>query len=748
MENISAGVQSTSSSLPRQVTAGDAMAGYPNGVDAGDAYITIGGHSGASATSGAVTTEQLALIGVTARLGATVTNEDAEDTATREEARLLLSLLGKKYGGDVCSSPGGNRARLCSDDTDDGSFSASGGGGRSSSPEQMDGFSLSCPSLSIEPTRKGHAAARPYASPIPQAVREAAEDAAAALLSPAQLFRRPLTVSGGNKQRGANDIATTAEAIATNVMRSFGAAAEWRGRAWMQSLGHVLSLREKSAAQGRGERLMGEFEAETPASGGHSSRSSSSASRHSMHSATSSEADNSSEEGHGFSKNIEAENFQGEEEEEPSNELKVIFALARSVSRIQIKSVQTSFRVQAGKLQAPEENGAAAFVPAPVAARGNEEHFVHFAPELPKKSGSCSGTPPPKKRRFRQVSSSAMNAPPNIEGRRIPTINGKYNVQHRAQFEAVLRVALPQENGLQQEQEVILTAPGTVRGTFCAAPKEEGSRAPSPEQGAEVLCGVEVKLDTGVLALSVERFSRMIVRKAAEADMLACAAEFAAEEAAAKQQAQEEPHEYEGTQQGHQSSSEGENTYPYHEDPHFAQYYGTAAPATAESSAYPQSAVVTPKLYAAGAYASPPGSNSSSGEISDELAMPLAQAEGGGPPHPQHHQPHHHQENPHSSNYLYTPCLEGTQGGLLSAGGAAPFVSLSPAATGATALDAGADDPPYAPAPEEHGGGGSCKRSSGNPDGSSFRLPAPRPGEGGTSLPALVEVACAAMNQG
>jgi hypothetical protein len=86
----------------------------------------------------------------------------------------------------------------------------------------------------------------------------------------------------------------------------------------------------------------------------------------------------------------------------------------------------------------------------------------------------------------------------------IPT----YKVMHKLHFEAIVSMT-SNEGG--RYKNIKLQAPGSIEGTFVAR----------VNYGDDILRGVSIKLDTDAFALSLERESRAVVRRAAEAALLA-----------------------------------------------------------------------------------------------------------------------------------------------------------------------------------------------------------------------------------
>lgn len=83
-----------------------------------------------------------------------------------------------------------------------------------------------------------------------------------------------------------------------------------------------------------------------------------------------------------------------------------------------------------------------------------------------------------------------------------------YNVVHKLHFEAVVSMT---SNEGDRYKKIKLQAPGSIEGTFVA----------KVNSGDDILRGVSIKLDTDSFALSLEREGRAVVRRAAEAALLA-----------------------------------------------------------------------------------------------------------------------------------------------------------------------------------------------------------------------------------
>ena len=111
------------------------------------------------------------------------------------------------------------------------------------------------------------------------------------------------------------------------------------------------------------------------------------------------------------------------------------------------------------------------------------------------------------------VKTSFRVMPQRIENRNEPDLKKQktdettYNVIHKLHFEAIVSMT---SNEGDRYKEIKLQAPGSIEGTFTSKAKF----------GEESLRGVHIKLDTDAFALSLERQSRAVVRRAAEAALL------------------------------------------------------------------------------------------------------------------------------------------------------------------------------------------------------------------------------------
>ena len=546
--------------------------------------MSRGGEQGAVVAAGAtcaaasaMTTEHLALIGFCARLGALSTDADAEESTTRDEARLLMGLLrlcssGPAAEEDSSSGSAEEMSRessaaapspllLCKEeiieDYPQGAVTTSSSEdsheysneerlyrgqdeiiegqqrvrGRGGDEEEEEPFSFSCPSLSMAestspPGRGGAPSSRPpsfAAGAATTATKTTTTDLKAAGIDdyrPSSLLSRPLLSSD---RAGVTPLAET---MATNLMRSLGSAILWRGRIWIESLARVARLKEREA-RGREEDRA----------------------------AINVDGDDDSMSDQGHREEEEEEDNQGprrtflEEGDSESNEIKVIRALARSISGVRIESASTSFRVLSQKIDGPPPLRGRRSSATPTAK------LMQRALEVGREKGANNGRddlilidpvylPPPKKR-TRQVSFSPtldLLGHRGGETKRSHRGGERYQIKHGLKFEAVLKVVIDRQDDksgeggrgvCDKEYEISLCAPGYVVGTFLSLTSEAGSGV--EEDGTEVLGGVSVELDTDVLALSLERQSRLIVRRAAEAEMRAGAGATSAEKEAAEE---------------------------------------------------------------------------------------------------------------------------------------------------------------------------------------------------------------------
>jgi hypothetical protein len=383
-------------------------------------------HSEASRAS--VTTEHLALIGFAARLGTCVTNDTENGKAAksvRDEAMLLMSLLTGKKASEILSEEVG-----VNESPDDSRK-------KHVRPKDRDmgNFSFTFPSLSLQPD-----AAAATQSPTLLAARGDTADTTeeegqeADLPPPSQLLSRTQSITDKD------DIRSSSEHMAHNVLDSFGAALQWRAKTWIKSLAHVLALKEE-------ERLQ-----EAAAT-------------------TNSKGDQGGSDRRDFAPSTPKRN-QDNIDLMSSREIQIIDAIVKSSEDVAVVNLKTSFRVTPNRIQ-PQEGG----------SDGTSPDTDSHEPERKKVKADQEGLTQKEK---------------------------EYKVAHKLIFEAIVTMT---SNDGGRYKTVKLQAPGVIEGIFVT--KDESS------EKEETLTGVSLELDTDALALSLERQSRLVVRKAAEATLLA-----------------------------------------------------------------------------------------------------------------------------------------------------------------------------------------------------------------------------------
>mmetsp|Transcript_25257 Transcript_25257/g.52856 ORF Transcript_25257/g.52856 Transcript_25257/m.52856 type:complete len:512 (-) Transcript_25257:310-1845(-) len=148
-----------------------------------------------------------------------------------------------------------------------------------------------------------------------------------------------------------------------------------------------------------------------------------------------------------------------------SREMQIIDAIVRSSEEVSVVNIKTSFRVLPDRID-----------------------------------DSDSGTDDSNRlQESREPDSKRLKSDPN-----------EYKVKHKLIFEAT--VSMTCNDGGERYRTVKLQAPGEIEGTFITS-------VPSSEE--DILSGVSITLDTAALALCLERQSRLVVRRAAEASILA-----------------------------------------------------------------------------------------------------------------------------------------------------------------------------------------------------------------------------------
>lgn len=380
-------------------------------------------HSEASRAS--VTTEHLALIGFAARLGTCVNNDTENGKAAksvRDEAMLLMSLLTGKKASDILSeevgvkeSPRGDNRKKYVRPKD----------------RDMGNFSFTFPSLSLQPD--GAVAATPSPSPVAAKgdtadTTEEGQDhqEAADAPPPSKLLSRTQSITA------IDDIRTSSEHMAHNVLDSFGAALQWRAKTWIKSLAHVLALKEEQRLQ---------------------------------------EAAATRDQGGSDLAPSTPKKNQDDIDLMSSREMQIIDAIVKSSEDVVVVNLKTSFRVTPNRIQ-PQEGGSEDTSP-----------------------DTDSLEPERKKLKVDQGVVHKAN---------------EYKVAHKLIFEAIVTMT---SNDGGRYKTVKLQAPGAIEGIFVTN-DESAVRE-------ETLTGVSLELDTDALALSLERQSRLVVRKAAEATLVA-----------------------------------------------------------------------------------------------------------------------------------------------------------------------------------------------------------------------------------
>lgn len=429
-------------------------------------------HPASAPTEGSVTTERLALVGLAAQLSTVESNlqdETRPEEDVREEARLLLGLLSpprpKKAPSSLfCDEEIGVTPSGSSDELDEGEEChrnvIEGRLGCGSA------FRFSCPSLSIErdscPVAAGEKkslngldAGKAGSIPPKSEEEQVVSARTKRHLVPSTLFERPLTV------HDQDSVITVSGTLARNIAKSFGTALRWRVEAWAVQLCEVLALRDD-----RARKL---------------------------------------QQGHVVEELI-LDNLRR------TREAKVVTALLRARDELMVKDVRTDFQV----LSQLVNPGDAATLDATRCATAqncsvsSKQNFIT--------------PPPPKQRRLRRdLNRPEFQASPSTQDRSEPEENlpqdwqqrasaDRYSVAHKLTFEATLTISTRQEQGeyskLGGSMTITLRAPGTMEGIFESKSHGVGDGKP---------VGVNVKLDTDVLALCIERQSRLVARKAAEA---------------------------------------------------------------------------------------------------------------------------------------------------------------------------------------------------------------------------------------
>ena len=186
-----------------------------------------------SAISSGVTSEQLALIGVCARLGTCVNNDNSNgpgEKSVRDEAMLLMNLLKGRRASEILSDHVESRpSPLCKRKSE-----------LLDCETQADGtFTFTSPSLSLEADAHADVHEASSFQRSPASNRDCTEERSDKLLSPSALLSRPQSNHDKDGIRGSGEF------MAGNFLRSFGAALEWRAKTWIKSLATVLALRQQ-----------------------------------------------------------------------------------------------------------------------------------------------------------------------------------------------------------------------------------------------------------------------------------------------------------------------------------------------------------------------------------------------------------------------------------------------------------------------------------------------------------------------
>ena len=333
-----------------------------------------------------ITNEQLELIGFASRLGTCVNNDTSgskKAKSVRDEAKLLMSLLMGKKASDILSEEIG----VNEDDENDVKASIR--------PKDTNDFSFTFPVLSLQTGSIAVAANQG------DDISDTAQNEETERTSPSKLLARPQSVNDKDSVRDSS------EAMARNLLESFGAALIWRATTWVNSLAGVLALRVNPEGDDKHE-VEDDEEQEEPKS--------------------------------------------CTEEIMNSREIQIIDSIVRSSEEVSVVNVKTSFRVLPQRIEDSSEPAS-------------------------KKQKTGSG------------------------------VNTTYKVAHKLALEAIVSMT---SNEGEKYKKIKLQAPGVIEGTFIAN-----------KNGEDNLRGVSIQLDTDVLAMSLERESRAVVRRAAEAALLA-----------------------------------------------------------------------------------------------------------------------------------------------------------------------------------------------------------------------------------
>lgn len=191
------------------------------------------------ATEATITSDFLALVGFAARLGTCVNNDDNTDAdgqdakSVRDEAMLLMSLLMGDKAEEILSDVKESRCEKRKRPS-----------GENVRPKDSDMsvFSFTFPSLSLQPVCHDELTGLAETS-------EAADDEMDQP-PPSQLLGRTQSVHDKDLIRDSS------EAMAHNVLESFGAALVWRAKTWIKSLSDVLALKEQKRIDARNAAML------------------------------------------------------------------------------------------------------------------------------------------------------------------------------------------------------------------------------------------------------------------------------------------------------------------------------------------------------------------------------------------------------------------------------------------------------------------------------------------------------------
>ena len=195
------------------------------------------------ASRSTITTEHLALVGFASRLGACASNDATDSKGTksvRDEAKLLMSLLMGKKASEILSEEIG-----VTDDVDEDKKAAR------PKDRDMGNFAFTFPSLSLQPDASASATSGEKVGDSAHDDNEEEDD----IPPPSELLGRTQFVND------LDAIRDSSEAMAHNVLESFGSALIWRAKTWINSLARVLALKvETDSGREGGEDLQLEGE--------------------------------------------------------------------------------------------------------------------------------------------------------------------------------------------------------------------------------------------------------------------------------------------------------------------------------------------------------------------------------------------------------------------------------------------------------------------------------------------------------